>query len=99
MKIKEFMGLVEESATVKMEYTDITNFGEDRRAWLRNRTDRSRKSIRVPHIDEDPYDFSIYPFDSKKEIYDIDIDMIDVGSEPDGEGVIYLITNYQKEHN
>ena len=99
MKIREFMAYVNESATVKMEYTDVTNFGEDKREWLRNRTNKCRQSIRVPHADENPYDFSIYPFDSKEEIYDIEIDMIDVGSDIDGEGVIYLITDYIKEHN
>lgn len=98
MKIKEFMALVDESATVKMEYTDVTNFGEDRRAWLRNRTDRSRKTIRVPHADEEPYDFSLYPFNSKEEIYNIDIDMIDVGCD-EYEGIIFLITDYIKEHD
>ena len=97
MKIREFMALVEESANVKMEYTDVTNFGEDRRAWLRNRTDRTRKTIRVPHIDEEPYDFSLYPFNNKEEIYNIDIDMIDVGCD-EYEGIIFLITDYIKEH-
>lgn len=97
MTIKEFMALVDRSAEVKMEYTDVTNFSRDRRVWLRNRTDKHRKIIRVPHVDEGADNSFIYPFDNKKEIYNIDIDMIDVGCN-EYKGIIFLITNYIKEH-
>lgn len=97
MKIGELMALVNECACVKIEYTDVTDYSSGP-AHLAGRETRQRETIRVPHVDEHPCSWNIYPFDSKEEIYDIDIDTIDVGSDDSGEGQIFLITNYIKKH-
>lgn len=87
MKIREFMALVEASATVKIKYTEIINYETGRMT-------RDRKTLRVPPAGIDAEKFAIYPFDSKEEIYNIDISMIDVGSDDEGEEVIFLDTHH-----
>lgn len=90
MKVREIMAYINKSATVKLEYTEVT-YGIPRP--YKKGPDIKHRDILVPSIDATPDPCFLYPFKNKEELYDIDINMIDVGSDMD-EGIIYLIMDY-----